>query len=111
MLISLVNVQSNPKVYLDLQLGRSSGATPLGRVVVELKADVVPKTAENFKQLSEAEPGNGLKGSRFHRIITDFMCQVHVTSSTTQPRMNHCWQQLASGLAFVQPPIFLQGLE
>ncbi|CAL8469902.1 g9444 [Coccomyxa elongata] len=66
---------SNPQVYLDLQLGRSSGATPLGRVVVELKADVVPKTAENFKQLSEAEPGNGLKGSRFHRIITDFMCQ------------------------------------
>lgn len=48
----------------------------MGRIIVELKADVVPKTAENFKQLSEAEQGNGLKGSRFHRIITDFMCQV-----------------------------------
>ncbi|EIE25709.1 hypothetical protein COCSUDRAFT_12651 [Coccomyxa subellipsoidea C-169] len=66
--------QANPKVYLDLQLGRTN-ATPLGRVVVELKEDVVPKTSKNFEELSKAEPGNGLKGSRFHRIITDFMCQ------------------------------------
>ena len=77
-------LQSNPKVYLDLQLGRSN-ATPLGRIVVELKEDVVPKTAKNFEELSKAEPGNGLKGSRFHRVITDFMCQVHViTSRLTQ---------------------------
>lgn len=69
--------QANPKVYLDLQLGRTN-ATPLGRVVVELKEDVVPKTSKNFEELSKAEPGNGLKGSRFHRIITDFMCQVCV---------------------------------
>lgn len=84
-----VSVQSNPQVYLDLQLGRSSGATPLGRIVVELKADVVPKTAENFKQLSEAEPGNGLKGSRFHRIITDFMCQVY-PQITNPSRIHRC---------------------
>ena len=67
--------QSNPQVFFDLQLGRYGDATPLGRIVMELKADVVPKTAENFKQLCQAEPGQGYKASRFHRVIPNFMCQ------------------------------------
>lgn len=37
-------LQANPLVFLDIVLGRYGDATPLGRVVVELKADVVPKT-------------------------------------------------------------------
>jgi len=41
-------------------------------VTMELKADCVPKTAENFRALCVAEPGSGYKGSRFHRIIPDF---------------------------------------
>ncbi len=50
--------------------------TPLGRIEIELKADVCPKTAENFKQLALArEVGSGYKGSRFHRVIPGFMCQ------------------------------------
>ena len=43
-----------------------------GRVTMELKADCVPKTAENFRALCVAEPGSGYNGSRFHRIIPDF---------------------------------------
>eukprot|EP00227_Mantoniella_beaufortii_P019533 CAMPEP_0197587500 /NCGR_PEP_ID=MMETSP1326-20131121/9111_1 /TAXON_ID=1155430 /ORGANISM="Genus nov. species nov., Strain RCC2288" /LENGTH=202 /DNA_ID=CAMNT_0043152239 /DNA_START=116 /DNA_END=721 /DNA_ORIENTATION=- len=66
---------ANALVYFDIKLGRAKDATPLGRITMELKEDITPKTAENFKQLCLAEEGNGYKGSRFHRVIPSFMCQ------------------------------------
>ena len=62
-------------MYFDVRLGRGASATALGRVVMELRADVAPKTAENFKQLCEKPEGEGYVGSRFHRVIPSFMCQ------------------------------------
>lgn len=64
---------SNPRVFFDMV---ADGAA-LGRIVMELRADIVPRTAENFRALCTGEKGDNLtfKNSSFHRVITNFMCQ------------------------------------
>uniref|UniRef100_A0A3B4B6Y9 Peptidyl-prolyl cis-trans isomerase n=1 Tax=Periophthalmus magnuspinnatus TaxID=409849 RepID=A0A3B4B6Y9_9GOBI len=62
---------SLPRVFFDV----SADGAPIGRVVMELRTDVVPKTAENFRALCTGEKGFGYKGCIFHRVISDFMCQ------------------------------------
>jgi peptidyl-prolyl isomerase F (cyclophilin D) len=62
---------ANPKIFFDITIGDEKA----GRIVMELFADVVPKTAENFRQLATHEKGFGYKDSIFHRIIPQFMLQ------------------------------------
>jgi peptidylprolyl isomerase len=68
----------NPKVEMDVTIG----GQPAGTITIELFADVVPKTAENFRALCTGEKGMGKSGkplsyagSPFHRIIPGFMIQ------------------------------------
>jgi peptidylprolyl isomerase len=68
----------NPKVAVDVTIG----GEPAGTITFELFADVVPKTAENFRALCTGEKGTGASGkplayagSPFHRIIPGFMIQ------------------------------------
>lgn len=60
-----------PRVFMDL----SADGAPLGRIVIELRADVTPKTCENFRALCTGEKGFGYRNSTFHRVIPNFMLQ------------------------------------
>jgi len=58
-------------VFFDMEVG----GRPAGRITMQLDSDVCPKTCENFRALCTGEKGFGYKGSAFHRVIPDFMCQ------------------------------------
>ena len=60
-----------PRCFMDI----SADNELVGRIVFELRSDIAPETAENFRALCTGEKGFGYKDSSFHRIIPEFMCQ------------------------------------
>ncbi|KAK9108704.1 hypothetical protein Sjap_016764 [Stephania japonica] len=66
------------RVFLDVDFE----AQRIGRIVIGLYGNVVPKTAENFRALCTGERGISgsrkklhYKGTPFHRIVSGFMIQ------------------------------------
>lgn len=67
----------NPIVYFDMSLDGKA----IGRLTFELRADVVPRTANNFRALCTGERGHldgvalHYKGSVLHRVVRNSHCQ------------------------------------
>ena len=57
-----------PKCYFDMAVDGKD----VGRIVMELRSDIVPKTAENFRALCTGEKGFGYEGSSCHRITPEY---------------------------------------
>jgi len=74
--------EANPRVFLDVSIG----GRRVGRIEIELFANVCPKTAENFRCLCTCEKGSGGSSGRgpplwynqihFDCVIPGIMCQA-----------------------------------
>ncbi|DBA01820.1 TPA: hypothetical protein N0F65_002936, partial [Lagenidium giganteum] len=70
--------RDNPIVFLDIKVGDEH----VGRLTIELRADVVPKTAENIRRLCTGETMSATTGKRrhyahcpIHRVVKNRFCQ------------------------------------
>lgn len=59
------------KVWFDITIGEEEKQ----RIEIGLFGKTVPRTVKNFVELAKKPEGEGYKGSKFHRVIKDFMIQ------------------------------------
>ncbi|KAI0077543.1 allergen [Panus rudis PR-1116 ss-1] len=62
---------SGPDVYFDITIDGIAA----GRIVFRLFDSVVPRTAQNFRELATGQHGFGYQNTIFHRVDPDFMIQ------------------------------------
>ena len=84
--------EGNPIVFFDV----SMGGQPLGRVKMELFADVAPRTCENFRQFCTGDHRDrhtkqpiGYKGCSFHRGCSALRAAL---AQAPPPQSTRCWR-------------------
>merc|ERR1712172_482616 len=70
-----IEAKKGPKVTHKVWFDITIGGEAAGRIEIGLFGKTVPKTVENFVELAKKPEGEGYKGSKFHRVIKDFMLQ------------------------------------
>ena len=81
------------KVYLEV----TADGEDLGRVEIELFDDLVPRTAENFRQLCTVEPGFGYKGSKVTRKTSKNISTKIFAGSPDHPQLHDPGRRLRAG--------------
>jgi peptidylprolyl isomerase len=73
-----VELPPNPRVFLEIAIGPKI----IGKLIIELYTNKVPRTAENFRMLCTGEKGVGrsganldYKGCQFHKVVSGFLVQ------------------------------------
>lgn len=63
--------QANPKCFLEIAVD----GKVIGRLIIEVRKDVVPITSENFCSLCSGQHGSSYKGTTIDRIVPGFIAQ------------------------------------
>lgn len=80
-----------PRAFIDF----ATAEEPVGRVVIELADDVVPKTVENFKQLltGTAPSGFSYQGNRILAVVPNHVIATGDVTNSKDGKGGHAAQE------------------